>query len=295
MTESVVTFLFSDIEGSTRRWEAHPEAMARDLAQHDEILGKVVESEGGRIFGHTGDGMCAAFPSEPAALAAAVAVQQALSGATWDAPVPLRVRMGVHTGPAQQRAANFFGPTLNRTARLMSVGAGGQVLCSKTVVERVGSRLPTGIGLLDLGEHRLADLARSEQVFQVTHPELLADFPPLRSLGAHRHNLPVAMNAFVGRAAELVELGDHLSRTRLLPVAPAPAARARPGSRCRSPRRTSSATRPAYGWSGSPRYVIPSSWARRWPQRWGWTSPASQAPRRSPSTCAATWSESGRC
>ncbi len=215
-SEPVVTFLFSDIEASTRRWESHPEAMAGDLARHDEFLCRAVEEAGGEVFGHTGDGMCAVFTNPAAALSAAVAGQQALTGAVWASPVPLRVRMAVHTGPAEPRAGNYFGPTLNRAARLMAVGAGGQVLCSRATADLAGAKLPAEVSLVDLGEHRLADLNRSEQVFQVSHPALPSDFPPLRSLRAHRHNLPVALNPFVGRASEVAELGTLVRTARLV-------------------------------------------------------------------------------
>jgi predicted ATPase/class 3 adenylate cyclase/DNA-binding CsgD family transcriptional regulator len=209
-------FLFSDIEASTRRWEDHPDAMAADLARHDELLRRVVEAEAGVIFSHTGDGMGAVFPRAASAIAAAVTGQLALAEEKWRSQAPLRVRMAVHTGPAQRRAGNFFGPTLNRTARLMAVGAGGQVLCSRAAAELIGADLPSGVGLVDLGEHRLADLARPERVFQVTHPGMSSSFPPLRSLGSHRHNLPIQLTSFVGRGRELAELNALLASTRLL-------------------------------------------------------------------------------
>jgi class 3 adenylate cyclase len=212
----VTTFLFTDIESSTRRWESDPEGMAADLARHDRLLKRAMESVGGKVFGHTGDGMVAAFSDPGAALEAAVGGQLAVAAAAWSGASPLRVRMGVHTGPAQRRAANFFGPTLNRTARMMAVGSGGQVLCSQATAELAAGKLPAGVGLLDLGEHRLADLAQPERVFQVVHPDLESTFPRLRSLGAHRHNLPVALTSFVGRTGEVKELEDLIDRNRLI-------------------------------------------------------------------------------
>jgi predicted ATPase/class 3 adenylate cyclase len=217
-SETVATFLFSDIEGSTRRWEDDRGAMAADLARHDEILRHAVEAAGGELFSHTGDGACAVFPTAAAAVAAARAAQQALAGAAWAAPAPLRVRMAVHTGPAQQRAANWFGPTLNRAARLMAAAWGGQVVCSRATSDALDREHATDVELLDLGEHRLADLSRPEHIFQVVHPDLPRAFPPLRSLGRHRHNLPVAINSFLGRAAELAEIADLISRSRLITV-----------------------------------------------------------------------------
>jgi hypothetical protein len=124
--------------------------------------------------------------------------------------------MAVHTGPAQYRAGNYFGPTLNRAAGLMSVGSGGQVLCSQAVADLVATGLRAGTGLVELGEHRRADPTRPERIFQVVHPELESTFPPLRSLGAHRHNLPVALTSFVGRTDEVKALEDLLAGNRLI-------------------------------------------------------------------------------
>jgi len=210
------TFLFSDIEGSTRRWEGDPEAMATDLARHDALLRAAVRDAGGRIFSHTGDGMGAAFDTPVAAVAAAVAAQQALDGESWAGTAPLRVRMGLHTGPAHERDGNYFGPALNRAARLMGVGAGGQVLCTQSTVDLMAANVSGEVDLVDLGEHRLADLARPERVFQIRHPKLQSEFPPLRSLGAHRHNLPVALSPFVGRTLELKKVGQLLEASRLV-------------------------------------------------------------------------------
>ena len=210
------TFLFSDIEASTRRWEGDPEAMTVDLARHDELLRAAIEAAGGEVFSHTGDGMAAAFRAAPDAVAAAVAAQRALASAVWAAPGPLRVRMAIHAGVAQRREDNYFGPALNRVARLLATASGGQVLCSHAAAELIGADLPADVALLDLGEHRLADLACVERVFQVAHPELWSQFPPLRSLAAHRHNLPVALTPFIGRARELDELNTLLAGSRLL-------------------------------------------------------------------------------
>ncbi|HEX5347939.1 MAG TPA: BTAD domain-containing putative transcriptional regulator [Pseudonocardiaceae bacterium] len=210
------TFLFSDIEASTRRWEGDPEAMTVDLARHDELLRAAIEAAGGEVFSHTGDGMAAAFRAAPDALAAAVAAQQALACTAWAAPGPLRVRMAIHAGVAQRREDNYFGPALNRVARLLATASGGQVLCSHAAAELIGADLPADVVLLDLGEHRLADLARVERVFQVAHPALSSQFPALRSLAGHRHNLPMALTPFIGRARELDELGTLLAGSRLL-------------------------------------------------------------------------------
>jgi predicted ATPase/class 3 adenylate cyclase len=210
------TFLFSDIVASTQRWEGDSDAMTVDLARHDELLRTCIETAGGEVFCHTGDGMAAAFTAAPDAVVAAVAAQRALATAAWAAAGPLRVRMAIHAGVAQRREGNHFGPPLNRVARLLGTASGGQVICSQAAVELIGMQLPVEVALIDLGEHRLADLSRPERVFQVTHPGLPSQFPPLRSLGVHRHNLPVALTSFVGRSGELEELGRLLARSRLL-------------------------------------------------------------------------------
>lgn len=210
------TFLFSDIVASTQRWEGDPEAMTVDLARHDELLRFSIEAAGGEVFSHTGDGVAVAFTAAPDAVAAAVAAQRALTAAAWAAPKPLRVRMAIHAGVAQRREENYFGPPLNRVARLLCIASGGQMLCSQPAAELIGADLPADAALLDLGEHRLADLSRPERVFQVAHPDLPSQFPPLRSLGGHRHNLPVALTPFVGRTRELDEMSTLLAGSRLL-------------------------------------------------------------------------------
>jgi class 3 adenylate cyclase len=210
-----VVFLFTDIEASTRRWEGDEEAMAEDLARHDEIVRGAVEQARGRVFANTGDGQCAAFRTASAALTAALDSQHALVQEKWRSPIPLRVRMAVHAGAAEPRGDNYFGPTLNRTARLLSLGWGGQVLCSQAAADLAQDHLPAGVALLDLGDHRLADLSRAERVFQVAHPDLPSAFPPLRSPG-HRPTLPAALTSFVGRAKEIEEVRSLLAESRLV-------------------------------------------------------------------------------
>jgi predicted ATPase/DNA-binding SARP family transcriptional activator len=211
-----ITLVFSDIEASTRRWEGDPTAMARDLALHDELVRDAFAAADGEVFAHTGDGQCAAFTTPAAAFHGAVAAQRALHSATWSSQGPLLVRMAIHAGVVERRANNYFGPPLNRAGRLLAVAAGGQILCSQAAADQVGSDLPVGLTLIDLGEHRLADLAKPERVFQVQHPELPSRFPPLRSLGVIRHNLPAMLSAFVGRAVECDELTDLIKRSRLV-------------------------------------------------------------------------------
>ncbi|MFN0090203.1 MAG: ATP-binding protein [Acidimicrobiales bacterium] len=212
----VTTFLFTDIEASTRRWESDPQAMGEDLARHDLLVRSAVEAAGGEIFGHTGDGLCAAFADPGAGVRAAVAAQLALQKAVWSGPLPLRARMALHAGTAERRAGNYFGPTLNRAARLLAIGWGGQVLCSEPIAALLRNDLDPDVTLLDLGEHSLVDLVRPERVFQVAHPGLESEFPIVRSLLAHRHNLPIALTHFVGRALELQEIDTLLAASRLV-------------------------------------------------------------------------------
>jgi class 3 adenylate cyclase len=218
-TTGTLTFLFTDIEGSTRRWAEHPEAMSGALLRHDELLRGAVESHGGGVFKHTGDGVSAVFASPYDAVAAGVAAQQSLLNEPWGPVGDLPVRMGIHIGRAEYRMSDYFGPTLNRVARLMSTAHGGQIVVSGPTHQIVCDDLPPDVTLLDLGEHRLADLARPEHVFQVVHPGLPAAFPPLRALAVDRHNLPTALTHFVGRQAELEKLAQLLGTDRLVTLA----------------------------------------------------------------------------
>ena len=213
---NTVAFLFTDIEASTKRWEGDRQAMATDLARHDELLRAEVERAGGRVFAHTGDGLCASFPTAAAALSAAVAGQRALQRQRWEAASPLLVRMAVHAGAAEARGDNWVGPPLNRTARLLALGHGGQILCSRAATDLAGDDLPPGVRISDLGEHRLADLARPEQVFGVEHPDLPGGFSALTSPGARRTNLTEPVTSFLGRARELDELDELLASARIL-------------------------------------------------------------------------------
>src|SRR5215813_10813870 len=185
MTElptGTVTFLFSDLEGSTRLWEEHPEAMKGALARHDQILRDAVEGHGGQVVKSTGDGLHAVFGRAEDAVAAAVEAQVGLDAERWFETGRLRVRMGLHTGTAEARAGDYFGPALNRAARLAASAHGGQVVVSEATVGVVRDALPVGVALEDLGEQRLRDLTRPERVFQLVHADLPREFPPLRSL-----------------------------------------------------------------------------------------------------------------
>jgi len=216
LPDDTAVFLFTDIEASTRRWEGDEKAMAGDLARHDELLNEAVQAAGGRVFAHTGDGLCAAFSTSSRALTAAVSAQRAFLDEKWESPVPLRVRMAIHAGAAERRGDNYVGPTLNRAARLLTLASGGQTLCSQAVADLVRDQLPPDVSLIDLGEYDLADLSRPERVFQVDHPGLPAAFPSLRSSSRRRHNLPTTLTSFVGRAGELEEVRGLLADARLV-------------------------------------------------------------------------------
>ena len=182
---TVVTFLFTDIEGSTRLWEADPEAMRQALARHDSLLREVLARSGGRVFKCTGDGFCAAFAVAAQAAQAALTAQRAMHhGGSAHRPPALRVRMAVHIGQAEQRDGDYFGATLSRVARLLETGHGGQILLSGATQDAVRDTLPAGVALKPLGVHPLRDLQEPERIFQMLHPELPGDFPPLRTVHA---------------------------------------------------------------------------------------------------------------
>ena len=212
----VTAFLFTDIAASTRRWEHDRSDMAAALARHDQLLRSAVEEQGGHVFKHTGDGICANFSTPQAAMAAAVAGQSGLLAERWGGSGPLSVRMAIHVGTTEERAGDFFGPTMNRLARLLDLAHGGQILLSEACQALAADELGPGVGLLDLGEHSLRDLARPERVFQVLHADLPSLFPPLQAAPFRRHNLPVIRNPFVGRHRELEEIASYLARTNLV-------------------------------------------------------------------------------
>jgi predicted ATPase/class 3 adenylate cyclase len=213
-----LTFLFTDIEGSTKLWEHHPEAMQLALARHDGILRDATEQHDGYVFKTVGDAFCCAFRTAPDALKAALEIQRRLLSEEWEVSSPLRVRMALHTGAAEERDGDYFGPPVNRVARLLPAAYGGQVLLSLPAQELVRDQLPTGTTLRDLGEHRLKDLFRPERVFQLVSPDLRSEFPPLRTLDAYRNNLPLQPTPLVGREKEVAQVCDLLrgGETRLL-------------------------------------------------------------------------------
>jgi predicted ATPase len=198
----VVTFLFTDVEGSTRRWEADAEGMRAALAAHDEVLRDAIQAHGGFLFKHTGDGVCAAFSSPKSAVDAAVAAQQKLE---------LAVRMGLATGEAELRDGDYFGAVLNRAARVMAAGHGGQIL----LVESTAGLL-SGVDLVDLGPRRLRDLPTPVGVFQVRATGLRTDFPALRALDTSPGNLRPATTSLIGRESEVAELQAVVKAHRLV-------------------------------------------------------------------------------
>ena len=198
----VVTFLFTDIEGSTRRWETDADGMRAALAAHDEVLCRAIEEHGGWLFKHTGDGVCAAFASPRCAVDAAVAAQRALE---------LPVRMGIATGEAELRGTDYFGAVLNRAARVMAAGHGGQVLLAESTAV-----LLSGVDLVDLGPRRLRDLPTPVGVFQVRVAGLRTEFPALRALDVSPGNLRPQTTSFIGRESEVAEVKEALHQHRLV-------------------------------------------------------------------------------
>lgn len=206
-----VTFLFTDIVGSTRLWQQDPDAMGLALAQHDDLLRQAVEASDGHVIKSTGDGMYAVFARAHQAVEAAINAQAGLQQESL--ALPLAVRMVIHTGEAEERAGDYFGTALNRAARLLDTGHGGQMLASAATREIAGE---AGFGFVDLGRHRLRDLARPEHIYQVLASGLPASFPPLRSLDARPHNLPIQLTSFVGRDVEVADVSNLLADTRLV-------------------------------------------------------------------------------
>ena len=216
LPSGTVTFLFTDIEGSTQRWEGHREAMAKAVAQHDALLRSAMETHSGHIFKTIGDAYCVAFRRPQEAIAAAIDAQRVLRAEDFSAVDGLRIRMALHTGTTNERDGDYFGPVVNRVARLMSIGHGGQVLVSGATRELARSDLSAGVSLIDLGLHRLKDLAEPEQVWQLTIEGISAEFPPLRSLDSLPNNLPYQATSFIGRDVEVAEIGELLKKSRLV-------------------------------------------------------------------------------
>jgi predicted ATPase/class 3 adenylate cyclase len=212
---AAVTYLFSDIEGSTRLWETEPQRIGPALARHDQLARETVEKHGGRVVKMTGDGVHAAFDDAAAAIAAVLQFQLAMTDPP-DGMLPLKLRCGLHLGVDQRRDGDFFGPAVNRAARVMQAAHGGQVLLSQPVAERVERRLPEGTALRDLGVVRLRDLTTPERLYQLVHERLRADFPALRSLASTPNNLAQQLNSFIGREQEIQQVKALLKKNRLV-------------------------------------------------------------------------------
>ena len=256
----VVTFLFTDVEGSTRRWEADAAAMRVALSAHDEVLRKGIEAHGGFLFSHTGDGFVAAFASPMSAVDAAIDAQRELE---------LPVRMGLTTGEAELRDGDYFGTVLNRAARVMAAGHGGQILVADSTAS-----LLSGVDLVDLGPRRLRDVPNPVTVFQVRAPGLRIDFPPLRALDPSPGNLRPATTSFIGRESEVAEVQAAVKAHRLVTL-----------TGVGGVGKTRLATRSRRGWPMNfPTGSGFSNWLRspirrRCPTRWRrcWASPNSRA------------------
>ena len=215
-TPASVCFLFTDIEGSTRLWEQQTDLMRDALARHDQITHSAVQVHGGRIVKGTGDGIHAVFNSPLHALLAMLQLQRTVADAAATAGLPLRIRCGLHCAAAEARDNDFYGPEVNRAARIMSVAHGGQMLLSSVVADALLLQLPPGVQLKDLGPVRLRDVSRPERLWQVLAPPLRCDFPALRSLAATPNNLARPLNRFIGRAPVLAQLRALLLQHRLV-------------------------------------------------------------------------------
>ncbi|MEE8159872.1 MAG: adenylate/guanylate cyclase domain-containing protein, partial [Dehalococcoidia bacterium] len=218
LPSGLITYLFTDVEGSTPLWQQHPHEMQGVMARHDSLLMSAVEANGGTVVRPRGEGdsIFAVFLRATDAVAAACAAQQLLLRETWPVDIAINVRMAMHTGESELRDHDYYGNTVNRCARLRSIAHGGQIVVSEATAQLVRDDLSGEINLRELGAHRLKDLQRPEQVFQLLHPDLPAEFPPLKSLDAHPHNLPVQLTSFIGRNDDIDEVSDLLSMARLV-------------------------------------------------------------------------------
>ncbi|HEY1015225.1 MAG TPA: adenylate/guanylate cyclase domain-containing protein, partial [Herpetosiphonaceae bacterium] len=211
-----LTFLFTDIEGSTSLWEHQPEAMQAALARHDALMRQHIRRRHGRVFKTVGDAFYAVFANALEALRAAIDLQHALHEADWGGIDEIKVRMAIHTGGAEQRNGDYFGPTLNRIARLLAVAHGGQILLSGATRQAIGDELPGEAELRDMGQYQLRDIIRIEQIFQVLAPGLPDEFPPLHASTSTPHNLPVQVTSFIGREELISQSCQQLRQTHLL-------------------------------------------------------------------------------
>jgi len=220
LPEGVVTFLFTDVEGSTRLFEKAPDLMLEALRQHDQAIDEAVIAHGGVLVRPRGEGdsRFIVFASAHDAVAGAMAMQRRLAAFEWPTPTPLLVRASLHTGLADLRSGDYYGSAVNRAARLRGIAHGGQTLMSRATWELVQDNLPDGVTVKDLGKHALKDLTRPEWVFQITPDGLPDNFPPLVSLNIVPNNLPEQLTEFVGRQSELTDATRLIGETRLLTI-----------------------------------------------------------------------------
>ena len=225
LPSGTITFLFTDIEGSTQLWEKYPEEMKSALAEHYSILKNAVETNKGVIVKTTGDGIHAVFSTAFDAIEAALAGQHALRNTlvfsnhftgVGNSKISIKVRMGIHTGEAELRDNDYYGQSPNRAARIMGVAYGEQILLSAVTAELVREHLPESASLINLGAYRLKGLTAPEEIYQLDHPELTTYFPPLKSLEAYKHNLPIQLTSFIGRQREMNQIKSLFAQTRLL-------------------------------------------------------------------------------
>lgn len=215
---ATLTFLFADVVGSDAHWAAEAPAMAEAVHLYETVIEESLARHGGSAVRPRGesDGRFLVFPSASAATTVALAVGSRLLATDWPTSGPLAVRMGLVSGTAAWRHGDYYGSDVNRAARLRAAAHGRQVLLSRATAEATGDSLPPGASLRDLGLHRLKDLSAPERIFQLVHPELPFDFPPLRTLDVRRHNLPVAVTDFVDRPADMAQVTDMLAHSRVV-------------------------------------------------------------------------------
>lgn len=212
-----LTFLFTDLENSTPLWEQFPDEMQQASARHDVLMRAIIEQHGGRVVKTTGDGFHAVFEAPSMGVAAALVGQHAITAEPWPASTgALKIRMGLHTGESQERDGDYYGADVNLAARVMGIGYGGQILLSEITATLVKKHMPSECTLADLGEHRLKGITAPERIFQLCHPDLVAEFPPLKSLAIFKHNLHRRLSTFIGREKELADVKRLLKDTQLL-------------------------------------------------------------------------------
>jgi predicted ATPase/class 3 adenylate cyclase len=211
-----VTFLFTDIEGSTKLWDTHQSAMRVALPRHDFLVREAIAKTNGHVFKTVGDGFCAAFSLPSEAVAAALMLQRTLHAEPWPDATPIKVRIALHTGMVESQDRDYFGPPVNRVARLLATGHGGQTLLSQSTYELAWNSVPDAAFLRDLGTHQLKDLARPERVYELQHPDLRCEFPLINSLSTHPNNLPQQLTSFIGREKEIAGIEALLSKARAI-------------------------------------------------------------------------------